>query len=74
MKCLSEIFGKHGGRERVSVSWSHRDKLIGERSDPALFQFDREWLLGMGKSRSTLKDCGKWLQLIWANAVRVSIK
>ena len=40
---LKIIFaGKDGGKERVPVLCSHRDKRISEWSGPALFLFDRE--------------------------------
>ena len=47
--------GKEGGRQRVLVRWSHGDKRIGEWSGLTLFQFSREGMLGIGKSRATSK-------------------
>ena len=44
--------GKDGGREGVPVPWSHGDKRSGEWSGPGLFQFNRESVLGIGKTRA----------------------
>ena len=35
--------------------WSHGDKRIGELTGPALFQFNRERVLRIGKTRATGK-------------------
>ena len=47
--------GKDGGREGVPAPWSHGDKRISEWSSPALFQFDRERVLGIGETGAKRK-------------------
>ena len=42
--------GKDGGRERVPVPWSHGDKRVGEWSGPEIVHFNRERVLGIGKT------------------------
>ena len=41
------------GSEFQSVLWSHRDKRISEWSGPAIFEFDRVGVLGIGETRAT---------------------
>ena len=64
--------GKDGGREGVPVLWSHGDKRISEWSGPAIFQFDRERVLGNAcYAQSTLWE--EFLTLAHQSTCRDSI-
>ena len=53
---------KDGDRERAPVPLSRGDKRIGEWRAPALFQFNREGMLGIGKSSATQSRL--WTELL----------
>ena len=55
LKVISVSVGKDGDRKRVPALRSHGNKHISESSGPALFQFNPERELVIGKTRATHK-------------------